>query len=235
VKIKLINPDYGMSENILKAREKMLGKVCEPGTVLSMECLVKTKVEIDSLRDVALASPEILEIALRAEEEGFDAVVLYCFSDPALAACREMLTIPVIGSAQAAILLAVALGYRISIITLTTARVAEKWMFARACGVDEGRIASVRGLDKNFSPSGGHSDEVLQYLKKTALSCVKEDGADVLILGCLSLAEKGEWLSQAIGVPVVDPAFAGVSAAQQVVRLGLSHSKRAYPFPPRAS
>lgn len=233
MKIKLINPDYGMSAEDLRAREKMLARVCEPGTVLHMECLTRTKVVIDSLRDVALASPEILDIALRAEKEGFDAVVLYCFSDPALAACREQLTIPAVGSAQAAILLAASLGYRLSVVTLTSARVSEKRAFLRSCGLDEGRIASVRGLDKIFAPEDGHSDEILQYLEKTALSCVKEDGADVVILGCLSLAGKGEGLSRVIGAPVVDPAFAGVSAACQMVRLGLSHSKRAYPFPPR--
>jgi allantoin racemase len=210
----------------------MLSAVCDSDVLLDMECLTQTRVVIDSLRDVALASPEILRIASRAEKEGFDAVVLYCFSDPALAACREQLAIPVIGSGQAAILLAASLGCRLSVITLTAARVTEKRMFIRACGIDEGRIASVRGVEKVFPPEEGHGDEVLPYLKKTALKCVKEDGADVVILGCLSLAGKGKWLSDAIGAPIVDPAFAGVCAAQQVIRLKLSHSKLAYPFPP---
>jgi allantoin racemase len=233
LKIKLINPDYGMSESDLRARETMLSEVCDSDVVLDMECLVYTKVVIDSLRDVALAAPEILRIASRAEKEGFDAVVLYCFSDPALAACREQLAIPVIGSGQAAILLAASLGCRLSVITLTAARATEKRMFIRACGLDEGRIASVRGVDKIFAPEEGYNDEILPYLKKTVLECVKEDGADVVVLGCLSLAGKGRELSDVVDAPIVDPAFVGVCAAQQAVRLKLSHSKLAYPFPPR--
>jgi allantoin racemase len=232
MKIKLINPDYGMTQEELDAREKMLGHVCGPDVFLHMECLTKTKVVIDSMRDVALASPEILQMAMGAERDGFDAVVLYCFNDPGIAACRDQLAIPVIGSGQAAVLLAAMLGYRMSVVTMSESRLSEKRVFIQSCGIDSGRIASVRGMEKTFSPLEGGSDEVYGYLEKAALACVKEDGADVVALGCLSLAGKGERLSKIIGVPVVDPAFTGVTTAVQAVRLGLLHSKAAYPYPP---
>lgn len=39
----------------------------------------------------------MIQQAVEAEKAGFDAVIVYCGSDPAVAAAREILNIPVIG------------------------------------------------------------------------------------------------------------------------------------------
>ncbi len=36
-----------------------------------------------------------------------------------------------------------------------------------------------------------------------------------------------------IDIPVIDPAKAALATAETLVRCGLSHSKKAYPFPPK--
>lgn len=231
MKIDIINPDSGMTEGKLRQRVDLLKSRARPDTQISMECPQENNIHIDSMLDVALDAPEIVEMALRAEKNGFDAVGLYCFSDPGIAACRECLSIPVIGGGQAAVLTAACFGNSFSVITTSKRRVSQKIEFIRTCGVDMTRLASVHSIEFPVE-SGNCSGETLSSLVQTARQCVERDGADVVILGCLSFAGLAGNVSAAVGVPVVDPAFSLVNMAELAVAQGLRQSKRAYPFPP---
>jgi allantoin racemase len=63
---------------------------------------------------------------------------------------------------------------------------------------------------------------------------IRDDGVNVLIPGCMGMAFLGipEEAQKALGVPVLNPAAVALKLAELYVRLGLRHSKRAYPFPP---
>ena len=76
MKIMIINPDYGMTREELDLRLEILSGYVGPDTELFMECLTETEVYIDSAMDAVLAGPEIVKRAIRAEKEGFDAIVL---------------------------------------------------------------------------------------------------------------------------------------------------------------
>ena len=52
---------------------------------------------IESAYDAALVVPELLRAAPAAERDGFDAMIVGCFSDPGLDALRETVDMPVIG------------------------------------------------------------------------------------------------------------------------------------------
>lgn len=232
MKIDIINPDSGMTREELSQRVALLKRCARADTELTMECPRKNNICVDSLLDVALDAPEIIEMAQRAEQNGFDAVGLYCFSDPGIAACRECLSIPVIGGGQAAILTAACLGDSFSILTTSQRRVSQKKEFVRASGVDYTRLASVRSVELPVEEAGRDPDETIRRLTVSAARCVEQDGADVVILGCLSFAGLAPTVSAAVGVPVVDPAFSLVNMAELAVAQGLSQSKRSYPFPP---
>ena len=73
-----------------------------------------------------LAAPEIVQLAADGQNAGFDAVVLYCFSDPVIDACREALRIPVIGGAQASCLAALNICRSFGVILADEARLPEK-------------------------------------------------------------------------------------------------------------
>ena len=51
---------------------------------------------IECFYDSALAAPYILKAAAQGERDGFDAIVMDCFLDPALSECRELVRIPVV-------------------------------------------------------------------------------------------------------------------------------------------
>ena len=63
---------------------------------------------------------------------------------------------------------------------------------------------------------------------------VEQDGADILVLGCMSMAFLPgicEVLTERVGVPVVNPAVAALKTAEAVGSMRISHSKVAWPPP----
>ena len=54
-----------------------------------------------------------------------------------------------------------------------------------------------------------------------------------MTLGCMSLAfaQIDKEISRQLGIPVVNPLTAAVHTLEALVRMGVSHSKKAYPFP----
>jgi len=231
VKIKIINPDYGMKDEQIKQRVIILKNYARKDTVICMECLQKSEVVIDSLYDVALASKEIVEMAIHAEKEGYDAVILYCFSDPALDACREMLRIPVIGAGQASLWMAMGIGYSFSLITTEESRIPEKRNFVLSKGIANNYLASVRCCNLDYFEMEKDPEYTLSRLEETSRKCMEEDNAEVIILGCLSLLGMGQRLSKLIGIPVLDPAVNSVLVAECYVSQGITHSKKSYPYP----
>ena len=84
MKILIINPDYGMTQEEMALRCRILEEYTAPDTQLAMVCPQSSGVELNSALDVVLAAPEIVQLAADGQNAGFDAVVLYCFSDPLL-------------------------------------------------------------------------------------------------------------------------------------------------------
>jgi allantoin racemase len=233
MKIKVINPDFGMTNKELRTRENLLSKVCRYDTIISMDCLTNTQVTIDSATDVAIASSEIIKMAIKAEKEGYDAIVLYCMSDPAITACRESVNIPVVGGGQASIAVANTLGYRFSMLTTGKNRIPEKREFIRTTGIDMSRLASIRSVDISYEQIFSEPEKTISKLVDCSRLCIEEDNADVIILGCLSFAGMAKKVSDLSGIQVVDPAFTAVVMAELLIAQGLQHSKIAYPFPPK--
>lgn len=64
-------------------------------------------------------------------------------------------------------------------------------------------------------------------------AAVREDAAEVIILGCAGLAGYAEDVEQELGVIVLDPSPVALKTAEMLVSLGLRHSKRGlYAAPP---
>lgn len=232
MKIFIINPDFGVTPEQMAARCHLLSVHVGPDVELHMECLVENHIEIDSALDAALAAPEIIKMAVRAESEGYDAVVLYCFSDPAVDACREVVSIPVVGGGQASCLLAPLVGRQAGLLLADTTRYAEKQLFVAQCGVDSARIAAIGGIEARGVDLWAERERVLDLLTEAGKNLLAVGRVQVLLLGCLSFLGLAHPLSERLGIPVVDPAVAPVALAECLVRQGLKTSRKAYPAPP---
>jgi len=231
MKIKIINPDYGMTEKQIEKRIKILNKFKRKDTHISMECLKDTEVVIDSLFESSIASKEIIEIARKAERDNYNAVVLYCFSDPALLPCRELLKIPVIGAGQSSLYTALELGYNFSLIITDKRRNPEKMNFIESNGISLSRLASIRKCSLDYDEIENDRNKTLKKLELAAKKCRDLDNAQVIVLGCLSFLDYGVELSEIINIPVIDSGINSLLTAERLYLQRLSHSKKSFPYP----
>lgn len=230
MKILIINPDYGMTQEEMALRCRILEEYTAPDTQLAMVCPQSSGVELNSALDVVLAAPEIVQLAADGQNAGFDAVVLYCFSDPVIDACREALRIPVIGGAQASCLAALNVCRSFGVILADEARLPEKKLFLRTLGVSPERIGQIAAVNLNGISPWADRETTFKKLLACGQKMMRETHTEAIILGCLSFLGLAEPLSRVLGIPVIDPAVAAVTTAESIVRQRLFTSKVSYPL-----
>ena len=230
MKILIINPDYGMTQEEMALRCRILEEYTAPDTQLAMVCPQSSGVELNSALDVVLAAPEIVQLAADGQNAGFDAVVLYCFSDPVIDACREALRIPVIGGAQASCLAALNVCRSFGVILADEARLSEKKLFLRTLGVSPERIGQIAAVNLNGISPWADRETTFKKLLACGQKMMRETHTEAIVLGCLSFLGLAEPLSRVLGIPVIDPAVAAVTTAESIVRQRLFTSKVSYPL-----
>lgn len=230
MKILIINPDYGMTQEEMALRCRILEEYTAPDTQLAMVCPQSSGVELNSALDVVLAAPEIVQLAADGQNAGFDAVVLYCFSDPVIDACREALRIPVIGGAQASCLAALNVCRSFGVILADEARLPEKKLFLRTLGVSPERIGQIAAVNLNGISPWADREITFKKLLACGQKMMRETHTEAIVLGCLSFLGLAEPLSRVLGIPVIDPAVAAVTTAESIVRQRLFTSKVSYPL-----
>lgn len=230
MKILIINPDYGMTQEEMSLRCRILEEYTAPDTQLAMVCPQNSGVELNSALDVVLAAPEIVQLAADGQNAGFEAVVLYCFSDPVIDACREALRIPVIGGAQASCLAALNVCRSFGVILADEARLPEKKLFLRTLGVSPERIGQIAAVNLNGISPWADRETTFKKLLACGQKMMRETHTEAIVLGCLSFLGLAEPLSRVLGIPVIDPAVAAVTTAESIVRQRLFTSKVSYPL-----
>ena len=230
MKILIINPDYGMTQEEMALRCRILEEYTAPDTQLAMVCPQNSGVELNSALDVVLAAPEIVQLAADGQNAGFDAVVLYCFSDPVIDACREVLRIPVIGGAQASCLAALNVCRSFGVILADEARLPEKKLFLRTLGVSPERIGQIAAVNLNGISPWADREATFKKLLACGQKMIRETHTEAIVLGCLSFLGLAEPLSRVLGIPVIDPAVAAVTTAESIARQRLFTSKVSYPL-----
>ncbi|MBN1859046.1 aspartate/glutamate racemase family protein [Candidatus Bipolaricaulota bacterium] len=226
VRVVIPNTSQAFLDSQVPERQLVAGGRFE----LEVICLDQGPESLESAVDEAVVGPAILAEGIRAEAEGFDAMVIDCAMDIGLAAIRERISIPVTSAAQASYLVALGLGDRFSVITMIEPATRLIDSLIRRYRLTE-RVASVRFADV---PVLGLMDTeaAAKAIAKASRTALKTDGADVIVLGCTGMAPVARKLQEDLRVPVVDPAAAALLMAESYVRMGLLHSRRSYPHPP---
>ncbi len=156
---------------------------------------------------------------IRREDNTADAFVVACFSDPGLHSARETTAKPVLGISECAIGQALVLGDRFAIIAILPASLARHRRYIRQLGL-AGRFAGERPIGVGVTDLEGEA--VAGRMAEVARALVRQDGADVVILGCAGMARYRARLADETGVPVIDPSQAAVAQALAAVRFGLT-------------
>lgn len=186
-----------------------------------------------SQHDAVLADFSILDAGIGAEQENFDAICIDTMSDSGMSALRSVLTIPVIGPGRHAMLTALMLGEKFSILVMW-----DRWkpLYAKTLGeigLTE-KCASIRSIGVRPDSKkllAGKEDDVFPKLLEAAQKCVDEDGADVIILGSTTMHQAHAYLAERMNVPVINPGPLTYRLAETALKLNLTHSRTAYPAP----
>jgi len=228
MRIKIIIPNS--SKEFLATQIDERKAAAGVGVEVTTICLEDGPVSLESGVDDALVAVPLMLEARKAEEEGYDAIVIDCAADPAVRAVREYVRIPVTSAGEAAFQYVLGLADRFSVVTVleNTARLIEDRL--RGYGLMS-RVASVRFADV---PVLGLEDMTLacERILAQAREAIDKDGADAIVLGCTGMSPVTKYLQENLEVPVVDPAVAALTLAESLVRMGLSHSKKCYLNPP---
>ena len=214
-------------------RQGVLQASAATGTEVIVEPTATGPAAIESAHDAGLVVPELIRLGPLAEKRGYNALIIGCYSDPGLDALRELLRIPVVGPGAASLHLAALLGTRLSVLTPSGRGYGRVAARLRALGLDA-LLASVRGIGLSVMELAKQAPGALDRAAEAGKAAVERDGADVLVLGCMSMAflpDITARLGERIGVPVVNPVLAALKTAEALVAMRLSHSKQAWPPP----
>ncbi len=232
MKIMVINPNS--SQHMTKHLEEALVPIAAPGTELTVVCPPDGPYSISSAYDEAMCAAGTLELVKRANEENYDAVILACFSDPALEAAKEISRILVMGIAETSLHVAAMMGFKYTILTLTDERIPHKFNDARRFKL-ENSLASIRALGMSVAETDEDPERAKAQIKRIARLAAEEDRSEVIVLGCAGMAGYAEEIEREVGVVVIDPSSVTLKVAEALVAAGVHVSKRGlYAFPPSA-
>lgn len=170
-----------------------------------------------------LAAVATLE-AVRERAAEFDGVVIACYGDPGLFAAREISPVPVVGIAEASMLMACTLAHRFSIVTVLARIKPMLDDMVRMHGLEQ-RCASIRTTELTVLDCERDPRAATREIVAAARLAIAEDGAEAICLGCAGMGPLDKAVEAEVGVPVLDGVACAVKLVESLVDYGLSTSR----------
>jgi Asp/Glu/hydantoin racemase len=156
---------------------------------------------------------------VEAEQEGYNAVIMHCCSDPGLHEARRRVTIPVIGPGEATLRAGAILGRSIGMTVPSRESAAHHWQQIRDVGV----IKQVIGIEVVETTIGDYRTQDPVAMTDAVVAAAEKlvaKGADVICptgLAILPVRVSAREVSERIGIPVVDPALVAVRSVENLI------------------
>ena len=208
-------------------------RTADPGTEIVGVTPEFGSTGVDSNTQSLLAAVAVMA-AVTAYTAPFDAVVLAGFGEHGREALQELLEVPVVDIAEAAVHVAMMLGRTFSIVTTLPRSAAQVEDRLLLNGL-RSRCASLRSVGLSTRQLDADPGVTEAMIVSAATAAVEVDGAEVVVLGCGGMAGLSQRVSAKVGVPVVDGVATAVVLAEALVRLGLRSSSRGSCAPPDLS
>lgn len=221
-----------MGTQELERRVSLLREWSFAGAQVDIIDIEDGPLSIESTMEEYLAAPGIIDIAMQAEKDGYDGIIIGCFDDPAIDAVRETVNIPVVGPGEASLLSACLLGTSYSIISILDNVIPALKKRVKIVGVNE-KMSSIRPINIPVLDLPKNINATIEKVVEASIIARDQDGADILILGCMSLAflDITGKIEEKVGIPVLNPAKMALKTLEGLVSVKASHSKKAYPYP----
>jgi allantoin racemase len=177
--------------------------------------------------EIQAASPIFHEAFRQAERQGYDAVVPLGMLDIGVEGGRSAVDIPVIAPLQAVLHVAAQVGEHFGVVCYHPSAMPRHRAQCIAYGM-ENFIAGRRASGFYVQHIAANKDKMIESFLMAARALIDEDGADVIIPQGITqcpVQMKPQWLSEQLGVPVVEGIGAPIRLAALLAGLGLKQSR----------
>jgi allantoin racemase len=224
LRILLLNPNSSPDfTRIIAAEARRVGS---PGTEFAEVTAPFGPRYIGTRATIAIAGHAAVDALAQtlARDQRFDAAILAGFGAQGVPALQEMAPFPVVDMLTASVGAALLLGRKFSALTG-----GERWVpmleeQIEAFGLG-GRLASVRSIPLTGAEIAKDQDAALTLLAELAETCVREDGADCVILGGAAVAGLHRRMADRVSVPLLDSVATSVAMAELLARVATKPTK----------
>ncbi|MBA49029.1 MAG: aspartate/glutamate racemase family protein [Paracoccus sp. (in: a-proteobacteria)] len=230
MRILVMNPNstVSMTDKIVESARQAASEGTE---IIAATGGAPAPASIQGHHDEAMSVPGLIARLKQAEADGVDGVVVACFDDPGIRACREVFSGPVLGICEAATKAASMIATSFSVVTTLprSAPIIEHLIhgYGLSHQCRQVRSAAIPVLALEEEGSGAR-----EKVRDEILRAVREDRCEAVVLGCAGMADLTAWLTEETGVPVIDGVTAATRMVEALIGCGLKTSKVGAYAPP---
>lgn len=229
MKIAVINPNstQSMTDKIVASARAVAGH----GVEIESRTGHGAPASIEGHHDEVMCAPHLLREVREAVEGGADAIVVACFDDPAIGACREISPGPVIGICEAGVKAASMIATSFSVVTTLPRSVPVIEDLIHRYGLDH-VCRKVRSAEIPVLALEEEGTNAAALIQAEITRAIAEDKCEAIVLGCAGMADLAQELSRKNGLPVIDGVAIATKMAEALVGAGLTTSKIGAYAPP---
>ncbi|SIO44083.1 allantoin racemase [Rhodovulum sp. ES.010] len=229
MRLVVINPNStaSMTEKIVASARAVVAD----GVEVEGRTAAGAPPSIQGHHDEVMCAAHLLREVRAAEAGAADAIVVACFDDPAIGACREIATGPVLGICEAGMKAASMIATSFSVVTTLPRAVPIVEEMARKYGLGH-QCRRVRAADIPVLALEEPGSNARNLVREEIRRAVAEDRCEAVVLGCAGMSDLAAWLTEETGVPVIDGVTAATKFAEALVGAGLKTSKIGAYAPP---
>ena len=207
MRILIINPNSDSHTDAIMAEKAK--KLALPGVEVDVKHCEDAPKLVGSWEGQYSSVQNMIDM-VRTNGDGYDAFIVACHSDPNIDLVREIAGKPVVGIAEASMIMAAAMGNGYAVLSPSPNSISKKIALAHKYHVDD-RLRTIKVS----------RDDSNEALLEAAIEAKKEFGVDAIVLGCANYAGADGYIESKLNIPVLD----GVACAL-IVASGMVHYRR---------
>ncbi len=217
-----------MDAREVRRRERVANTFVSPDNHVDVKSVDSGPISIESAVEEEMSVPGVLH-GLLSYQRHYNAAVLGCFGDPGLRAARELVKIPVIGPAESSIFFSQQIGDRFGVLVALKRDIPTTRSMVAGYEMSH-KLAAIQPLSIPVLDLARNEAKTKRELTKAA-RLAESDGAECLILGCMSLAYMlaDELVKETANIPILNPAKIAIKTAEAFAQLRMRHSPKTYP------
>jgi len=233
MRIMVVMGEYPPEE--AERRRQAVLRCASPGTeigfgVIRATFFRRSNSQVNSLS----AGPLVAEIAVKAEADGYAAVVPFGTLDAGVELARNLVRIPVIGAGQSVLHLGAQLSNRLGVIAYEEKSIPFMRKQMHAWRVADS-VVGIRSVEIPLPESTKNREALRARFIEIGRELTDKFDAEIIVpmgVTMVPVQYAPEEFAKELGVPVMDALKTSIQSAEMMVRMGLTHSLRTYPRPP---